>query len=306
MAVTREEISIKIGVDSKAAISTLERLQMRVKKFANDAKRSFDNFLKGGVIGAGAALTSMLYKEMEQFLPWTQKFWDAVYGVNAETSQKLEQSADNLRRLRKETEAAAKALEDAQYKSLYDHSTNAEKLQMLQQRKNVNDTDITSLTDQESRLKGTGRTEELAKVRAEILRKKLQGLNLDKEISDISGKISPDQAAQIFGQMLSDSVGQVPGIRAEIAKQSALGKAANRYGLTETAAEASAAEKAARMELGKILAARAINTLGSVAGLLPNTSFGGMDMLRESLLTAQQAAIENTIQRVSIVEIKAK
>lgn len=310
MATTKEEIAIRLGVDSRAAITGLERIQNQITKFSNDAMKKLGSIFKANVFAAATSLAQSL-------LPTWDDIWSKVYGVDEATTQKIQEQNDNLNRMIDNLRKAQKALKKGQEDAAFEDATSIEKLGILKDRKTAADSDVAKSQAEITRLERLLKSTTNQKYRGELIDKlgvektrldeaKLEQLNAGRALKKQAGNLTPDSIETLFNQMLKDSVAQVKPLRESVEKNKALESAFTRAGNTEEAAAAKADREAATRDINKITMARQLHNLQSISDKIPSNNILNFDLFKAALITAQQEAMKVTVQKVSIVEVKAK
>lgn len=300
---TQEEIRIKAGLDYSGVTAGISGIRSQVNKLANDVPKKLNNLLKANLYTAAASIIS-------EIVPSWQQIWDSIYGVDEDGTKRLEAQTKRLRTIRAEAEAAAKALDDAIKKGRFQDADNLGKRAMLLQDQANQQNDVKAARDEVARLNvmlARDRTnpalaEKLGAARDTLFESELKLFNTGRALKDINSKLTPTQTADIFSEMLAQSVPDVSTLRERFRNQMALRNAANRNGQLEMGMAAGESAKAAADQINRIIAARGIQGVSNFAAGM--TDAGAFGLIKASLEAATAEAMKATIQRVKIVEVE--
>jgi hypothetical protein len=261
------------------------------------------SLLKANVYLAGAQVVA-------EIIPTWETIWNSVYGVDEAGTKRLEEATNQLRTIKDKAQEAGKELEDAFKKARYEDTDNLGKRNILLQDQANQKNEVKLAREQVDRLKAQlkffpGNRDliaQLGNAQGDLSKKELALFNTGRTLKEVNSKLTPDAVAQIFAQMLSDSIPDVYKLRSEITKQLALKNAFNRNGQLQEGMLAGVNAKMAMDLLGQVVVARSVSGLNSAAGALPG--FGPLEDIKASLEAASAAAMSATIQRVKIVDIE--
>lgn len=112
MALSREEISIRLGVNGAAISPGLAAVRQKINQFTNDVGKKMYSMLKANLFLAGAQL-------LQDFLPTAKEFWQNYYGISDEIIEMSEKSHSRMKQFVKNIQSArdavAKKREAAQF-----------------------------------------------------------------------------------------------------------------------------------------------------------------------------------------------
>lgn len=108
MAINREEVQVRIGVDSSAVSAGMAKVSFQVNKFVQDTGKKLLSLAKANIWLAAADL-------LQQALPTAEEFWNRVYGVDEATTKKFQDSLSRLKTLRAELEQSKSQLAKAEF-----------------------------------------------------------------------------------------------------------------------------------------------------------------------------------------------
>jgi len=300
---SQHEIRIKAGLDYSKVTAGLTDIRAQVFKLAKDVPNKLSSLLKANLYTAAAGLIS-------EALPSWDEIWNKVYGVDEAGTKRLEESTKRLRTIREEAQKAAQSLEDAFKKARFQDSDTLGKRGMLLEDQANQQIDVKAARDEVARLKAmlardrsnpelAGR---LGAAQKGLSEKELQLFNTGRALKDINSKLTPDQVASIFSEMLANSIPDVYKLRSEFRKQMALRNAFNMNGALEQGMLAGVNAKMAMDQINTIVSARGIQGIGNMANSMSGA--GPFGIIKDSLEAATKAAMSVTIQRVKIVEVE--
>lgn len=306
----REEISFRLGVDSRAAITGIERIQNQITRFSNDAMKKLGSIFKANVFAAATDVAV-------QLLPTWDEIWNTVYGVDEKTTQRLQEQSENLRKIRDNLKKSAKELADAKEKADFEDATPEGRLRMLQQKKLSADDDVREAQDEISRLREKLKAPLKPEYRAPLIDKlglaetklneaQSRQFDLSRGIKKIAQGMNPVTVESIFDEMLRNSIPAVGQLRAGIKKDAALENAYRRSGAPDLAAQAAESKAQKISDIGTITQARAVSNLDDIASKIPDANILDLKLFKESLLEAQRAAMTAIVQKVEIVHVNVK
>lgn len=314
---SQEEIRIRAGLDYSKVTAGLTDIRGQVFKLAKDVPKALSGILKANVFGAVASLASEL-------IPTWQEIWNGVYGTDELTMKRREESYRNIQSIRKALRDAKKDLQGAQEKYEYDSASPSEKLKILEDRKRMVDAEVAQEEKKQELIKSqledarilngyekSSITQEKldtlfnSRMQSEtaLTNLKIKQLEVDKMIAGIwkeNAKVvkglTPEQASSQFSKVLDESKSEV------YKSRMVLRSAAAALEQNPNDPEAIRVRDYELGNISKITKMRAISGIGEVINAMPdNPMLAG---IKESLAVAQEAAMKNVIQRVSIVEIK--
>lgn len=300
---SQNEIRIKAGLDYSNVTAGLTDIRAQVFRLANDVPNKLSGLLKANLYTAAAGLVA-------EALPSWDEIWSRVYGVDEAGTKRLEESSKRLRTIREEAQKAAQSLEDAFKKARFQDADTLGKRGMLLQDQANQQIDVKAARDEVERLKAMLARDRsnpelasrLGSAQKGLSEKELQLFNTNRSLKDINSKLTPDQVASIFSEMLANSVPDVHKLREEFRKQMALQNAFNKNGALEQGMLAGVNAKLAMDKINGVVAARGIQGIGNLANSMSGA--GPFGIIKASLEAATAAAMSTTIQRVKIVEIE--
>lgn len=300
---TQEEIRIKAGLDYSAVTSGLNSIRGQVNKLAADVPKKLTSLLKANLYTAAAGIIA-------DILPSWDEIWNKVYGVDEAGTKRLEEQGKRLRSIREEAQKAAQSLEDAIKKARFQDADIFGKRDMLLQDQANQQNDVKAAKDEVDRLRAMlarDRTnpelgQKLGSAQKALSEKELGLFNTNRALKEVNSKLTPDQVASIFSEMLANSIPDVYKLRAEFRKQMALRNAFNTNGQLEQGMLAGVNAKLALDQLNQIVGARGVQAIGNAANAIPG--IGPLGITKDSLEAATAAAMTATIQRVKIVEVE--
>lgn len=121
---TQEEIRIKAGLDYSRVTAGLNSIRVQVNKLAADVPNKLGSLLKANVYAAAAGIIA-------EILPSWQEIWDKVYGVDADSSRRLEEQGKKLHKLRDMLKQSQKEITDSWKKSQLEMATPIGKAEIL-------------------------------------------------------------------------------------------------------------------------------------------------------------------------------
>lgn len=155
MAVTREEISIRLGVDSRAAVSGLEKVQMQIRKFANAAQNKLGSIFKANVFMAAS-------DAVQKLKPHFDSLMHMLFGIGDETVRILNEQAAASEAFAKSQEktindliASKERLRKAGRDEDFENANNLDRLAILDGELSANDQLIKQLRERIALLKAT-------------------------------------------------------------------------------------------------------------------------------------------------------
>jgi len=300
---SQDEIRIKAGLDYSKVTAGLTDIRAQVFKLAKDVPNKLSGLLKANLYTAAAGLVA-------EVLPSWDEIWSRVYGVDEAGTKRLEESSKRLRTIREEAQKTAQSLDDAFKKARFQDADTLGKRGMLLQDQANQQKDVKAARDEVERLKAMLARDRsnpelasrLGSAQKGLSEKELQLFNTNRSLKDINSKLTPDQVASIFSEMLANSVPDVYKLREEFRKQMALRNAFNKNGALEQGMLAGVNAKLAMDKIKGVVAARGIQGIGNLANSMSGA--GPFGIIKASLEAATAAAMSTTIQRVKIVEIE--
>lgn len=287
---SQEEIRIRAGLDYSKVTAGLTDIRSQVFKLANDVPKKLYGLLKANLYVAAGSMIAEL-------LPSWQELWDKVYGVDADTDKRLQDSAKNINTLRKTLEKAKEDLANVWKTSQMNEATPLGKTAILEG-------DLATAEGErrgaQERLKIAKEhnfsLEERARLETEYIQALTKEFNAAEALKKQQGTLSPQDLESEYKRKLKQTIPQVYRDRVDIRSlQDELAIDPTRSDFREMLA-------AAQQRIATVTKARGVGSLGALANALPD--YEGFAGIKESLLAAQQEAMKNVIQRVSIVEIK--
>lgn len=312
----REEISIRLGVDSRAAITGIERIQNQITKFSNDAMKKLGSIFKANVFHAATDLAT-------QLIPSWEQIWDSIYGTSPELMKKSEEANANIRNLMANLTKAEKELKSLREKTAFDNAPSSEKLRMLkdqkagadaevyrtQKRYDLNESEIKALGNQTS-MGAHNRRMELLNQQITNLTKvneaKIAQETLAEQIRKLTTSMSPNTMEEELKKMIAATLEWVKPLRENIKRNQTLENAFGAAGQFDLAIDARSRKQNSLSALGDIVASRRLLQMGDVANAIPNLDMLGMNQFKDSIVEAQKAAISAVIQKVQIVDVDLK
>ena len=299
---SQDEIRIKAGLDYSNVTAGLTDIRAQVFKLAKDVPNKLSGLLKANLYTAAAGLVA-------EVLPSWDEIWSRVYGVDEAGTKRLEESNKRLRTIREEAQKAAQSLDDAFKKARFQDADTLGKRGMLLQDQANQQNDVKAARDEVERLKAMLARDRsnpelasrLGSAQKGLSEKELQLFNTNRSLKDINSKLTPDQVASTFSEMLANSVPDVYKLREEFRKQMALRNAFNKNGALEQGMLAGVNAKLAMDKINGVVAARGIQGIGNLANSMSGA--GPLGIIKASLEAATAEAMSTTIQRVKIVEI---
>jgi hypothetical protein len=95
MALSKEEISLRLGVDGRAISPGLAGASRQINKFASDSVKKLTSILKANVFIAAADL-------LRQLIPTAQEFWEKIYGADEESIRMADEAHQRIKNLAKQ------------------------------------------------------------------------------------------------------------------------------------------------------------------------------------------------------------
>lgn len=124
MALSKEEIAIRVGVDSRAISPGLAGASRQINKFADDSIKKLNSILKANVFLAAADL-------FRQLIPSAQEFWEKYYGADEESLRMADEAHARIKSLAKAIEDSRKSVEKAKAKDEFDKADKPGKFLLL-------------------------------------------------------------------------------------------------------------------------------------------------------------------------------
>ncbi len=103
MALTQDEVKIRLGIDSRAIAGGLTGVSGQIGKFVEDTRKKFMSLARANIYLAAADV-------MRQIIPTAKEFWDKMYGTDDQSNQRIQAFQENMRNLRKGVQDAQSAL----------------------------------------------------------------------------------------------------------------------------------------------------------------------------------------------------
>jgi predicted nucleic acid-binding Zn-ribbon protein len=213
MAVTREEVSIRLGVDSRAAISGLEKMQMQVRKFANAAQNKLGSIFKANVFMAAA-------QAVDSMKPHFDKLMHMMLGIGDETVRILNEQSAATEEFAKKQEATINALVDSKERLRkagrdedFENANNLDRLAILDGEMTANDAIIKQLRERIALLKATKQPSaaEQTKLNDAIV----QEIALKKQVGATTKGLSDEERAEYNRRKTRQRQSQNIGFRRE-------------------------------------------------------------------------------------------
>lgn len=123
MAITREEVRIRMAVDSSALSAGMTTASAQVNRFVADTGKKLMSLARANIWLMGADL-------LRQALPTAEEFWNKIYGVDEASTKKYEETMNRFRSLRAEIQKTREALA----KSAFDEATPEQQRDLLNQK----------------------------------------------------------------------------------------------------------------------------------------------------------------------------
>lgn len=264
MAITNEEVKIKLGVDGSQVGPALAGQSAVFNKFITGMKSQLMSLARTNVY-------LMAVTVIKELLPTAQEFWDSVYGVDEAGSERIRKSNENLRKLRQEVMTTKAALNKAfEERSLRD-ADNLGKEAIFEGKMADNQSEKARAEARVKLLKDTKQPiEQIVAAQQEVRNLTLEQLEIEKKLSEVRAKFS--------GEEMLTSIKRRANITKEITDLRSDIKTYNELGFPDQA-------KAAENKINKLVSGRN-NLEGLPPGVSANQYLLSMNPLWQKLGTA--------------------
>lgn len=126
MALSKEEIAIRVGVDSRGVAPGLAGARRQINKFADDSIKKLTSILKANVFLAAADL-------LRQLIPSSQEYWENFYGATEEQIRQSDEAHARVKALSKAVAESRMTVGEAVRKEHFERAPFEEKQQMLKE-----------------------------------------------------------------------------------------------------------------------------------------------------------------------------
>lgn len=292
MALTQEEIRIRAGLDYSKVTAGLNTISAQVTKLATGVPAMLNGMLRTTLVGIGLSIA-------QKVLPTWSEIYDNIYGVDEETTKRLQQAGENLNKLRRTLKDAQKDLVQLKKDIAFGNSPDVKKqallmaddVELAKEEKRMADA-IAAWKNLRAELDAHGAskeqtsaiTEKLATQEAELLRIQKERLLIQDKIYDLGEKMSKDVD------------------REELPIRGAFARSVLRPG------DVAAARERGDMGFvkGQIRARQVYNmhaTGEMLSGLQGLPFLDGIGELGKQIMKSQEETMRNTVQKVKIVDI---
>lgn len=127
MGLSREEISIRLGVNSSAVSPGLTGARRQINKFADDSIKKLSSILKANVFLAAADLIHSL-------IPSAKEYWESFYGTSDEIVAKSDEAHSRIKTFASRIQEARKNLEQKREAADFNAANNLGKEGILEAR----------------------------------------------------------------------------------------------------------------------------------------------------------------------------
>lgn len=128
MSLTREEVSIQLGVNNTQLSTGLAQADGMVSTFADKVshkfEKKFNKIFYGGLVG-------LAFHTFKELLPTANEFWDAVYGVGEGDAERFDQMRERFHKIAETIRGLKEKLEDLSDARILKHETDSGKDKFL-------------------------------------------------------------------------------------------------------------------------------------------------------------------------------
>jgi hypothetical protein len=294
MAIKLEEVRIKAGLDYSKVTAGLTDIRQQVFNLAKGVPAMLTGMLRTNLVGIGA----MLLKDV---LPTWDEIWNKVYGVDEETTKKLKESGENLKKLRQEVQTTAATLDKTARDINFAESDPKGKVAILEAEAQMAKQNADAALKQLKWAKDYKLSvEDLGKAQREYNKALEVQLKSEFALREMQKKLSPEDLRAEYERKLKEAIPQVYQDRISIrALRGELELDPNNTDMRRQLGEAEGRIAGVmRARRGASLAG-VTDALGSAAYMIP-----GLKEAIQPLLVEQERMMRDTIQKVRIVEVE--
>jgi hypothetical protein len=124
MSLSREEIQVRLGIDSSQMQSQGAHAESYIEHLGQKMVTKLNRLI-------GVSIFHMALHLVQELLPTAEEFWDRIYGVEKGEDTKLDRLREKFHRLRESIEKATIAYEKSVFESAYKHESDTGKKKML-------------------------------------------------------------------------------------------------------------------------------------------------------------------------------